>query len=195
MFQKIKELMAIKEEIDVIKNNLNYATNAVNGFKNELSEFKIALKSNIDNMSSMKGDMLNSLTNDIQDIKLLRLDFEKELYQFKLLKSQMQKKLIERFEEELNNELKINLESLKGSTEDYTRLKSDIGQISLKLNTLSEEMNKFISISGSIKKEDFELSRHASRIFEADREKLEMMRKIDVLERLVSKMRRNEIIR
>jgi AAA+ superfamily predicted ATPase len=195
MFQKIKELMAIKEEIDVIKNNLNYASNSVNGLKDELSEFKIALKSNIDSMSSMKGDVLNSLTNDIQDIKLLRQDFEKELYQFKLLKSQMQKKLLERFEEELNNELKINLESLKGSSEDYTRLKSDIEGISLKLNTLSNEMNKFISISGSIKKEDFELSRHASRIFEADREKLDLMRKIDVLERLVSKMRRNEIIR
>jgi chromosome segregation ATPase len=195
MIKKIKELMNIKEEIDVIKNNLNYASNSVNGLKDELSEFKISLKSNTESLSSVKTQMLNSLTNDIQDIKELKHEFEKELYQFKLFKSQMQKKLLEKFEEELNNELKINLEKLKESTEDYSKLKADLSEVSAKLYNISDDINKFISISSSIKKEDFELSRHASRIFEADKEKLELMRKIDTLERLVSKMRRNEIIR
>ena len=46
-----------------------------------------------------------------------------------------------------------------------------------------------------IKKEDFELTKYARHLMEADKEKLELMRKIDTLERLVSKIRRREMIR
>ena len=42
------------------------------------------------------------------------------------------------------------------------------------------------------KKEDFELGNLARHLTEMDREKLELMRKIDNLERLVSKIRRKE---
>ena len=57
------------------------------------------------------------------------------------------------------------------------------------------ELSKFLDISRNIKKEDFELVRHSRNLAEMGREKLELMRKIDNLERMLSKMRRREIIR
>ena len=51
-------------------------------------------------------------------------------------------------------------------------------------------MNKFTEISRNIKQGDFELTKYANKLLEADKEKLELMRKIDTLERLISKMRR-----
>ena len=46
-----------------------------------------------------------------------------------------------------------------------------------------------------IKKEDFELTKFARNLAEMDKEKLDLMRKIDTLERLVSKIRRRELVR
>jgi hypothetical protein len=40
-----------------------------------------------------------------------------------------------------------------------------------------------------IKKEDFELTKFANKIFETDREKLDLMKKIDSMERLVGERR------
>lgn len=106
----------------------------------------------------------------------------------------MQKRIVEKFEEELDKELKIQMETLKIDAGSYNELKENIAKITDKVNNLSEEINKFTAISSSIKKEDFELTRFANQLREADKEKLELMEKINTLERLVSKMRRQEFI-
>ena len=127
-------------------------------------------------------------------MKTIRHDFEKELFQFKLLKGQMQKNIIEKFEEELDKELKIQIDKLKIDSEKYNELKDHISEITNKVNNLGEEINKFVAISSNIKKEDFELTRFANQLHEMDKEKLELMQKIDTLERLISKMRRQEFV-
>jgi hypothetical protein len=111
------------------------------------------------------------------------------------LKGQLQRKILDKFEEELQKDLQINREALKKDTEDYNELRKKAAEILSKLNLTTEEINKFIEISKSIKKEDFELTKFARHLLEMDREKLELMRKIDTLERLVSKIRKRELVR
>ena len=128
-------------------------------------------------------------------IKNLREDFGKELVEFKLLKAQLQKKILDKFEEELQKDLEINRKNLKNDTENYNELRKKVAEILSRLNLTSEEINKFIEISKNIKKEDFELTKFARHLIEMDKGKLDLMRKIDTLERLVSNMRRRELIR
>jgi len=194
MIKKIKELMETKEQIDIIKNNLNYTTTAVDELKTEIDSLKHNVKNNLDDIESKSRDVLKNFQEDVEMIKGLRHDFEKELYQFKLLKSQMQKKLLEKFEEELGKELKMQTDKLQDDSEVYNELKENIGEMTIKVNHLGEEINKFLKISQTIKKEDFEMTRFASKLREMDREKLDLMRKLDTMERLVSKMRRHEHI-
>src|SRR3989338_3588449 len=192
MIQKIKDLMSIGEQIDVIRNNINYMTNSVNELKVEIEALKEQISNNANEISSKNNEFFRNFNENMDSIKAVRHDFEKELFQFKLLKAQLQKKIIEKFEEELDNELKIQIDKLNADAEAYNGLKENIIKITSRENSLSEEMNKFISISRNIKKEDFEITRFANKIMEMDREKLELMQKIDTLERLVSKMRRQE---
>ena len=192
MIQKIKDLMSVNEQIDVIKNNINYTTNSVNDLKAEIDSLKGQISSNIGEINNKNSEFFKSFSENIELIKAIRHDFEKELFQFKLLKAQLQKKILEKFEEELGNELKVQTEKLNADADVYNGLKENIGKIAGRAVALSEEMNKFISISSNIKKEDFELTRFANKLLEMDREKLELMQKIDTLERLVSKMRRQE---
>ena len=192
MIQKIKDLMAMKDEIDVIKNNINYTANTINDLKTEVTALKEQINNNINEISNKNNEFFRNFNENIESMKAVRHDFEKELFQFKLLKAQLQKKIIEKFEEELDNELKVQTGKLNADAEAYNGLKENISRITNKVASLSEEMNKFISISSNIKKEDFELTRFANKLLEMDKEKLELMQKIDTLERLVSKIRRQE---
>ena len=194
MLQKIKDLMTMKDQIDVIKNNINHTSNSMDSLKSEVQALKEQINENINIISDKNNEFFKNFDDNMNAIKSLRHDFEKELFDFKLLRSQMQKKIIEKFEEELGKELKIQIEKLKTDSESYNELKNNITEITSKVNNLSEEINKFIEISSNIKKEDFELTKFAKQLIEMDREKLELMNKIDALERLVSKVRRQEYI-
>jgi len=190
-FLGIKSLMKIKEDIDVINRNIELNSKITSDLKNDLEELKKEL---IDIKSSQK-EFLKEFKDNLFVIKNLREDFGKEVYEFKLLKSQMQRKILEKFEEELKKDLEINRESLKKDAEDYSELRKNVSEILGRLSSASSEIEKFIEISRSIKKEDFELTKFARNLIELDKEKLELMRKIDTLERLVSKIRRKEFAR
>lgn len=192
MLQKIKDLMAIKEQIDVIKNNLNYTTNSMNELKAEMGSLKQHVNSNMNEIDNKRIEFFKNFNENIELMKTIRNDFEKELFQFKLLKTQLQKRLVERFEEELGKELKMQTDKLRSDAELYNGLKENLAQITGRVNNLGDEINKFVMISRSLKKEDFELTKFAGQLLEMDKEKVELMRKIDTLERLLSKMRRQE---
>ena len=191
MLQKIKDLMKTKEDLDLINKNVEENNKIISELKSELTE----LKSELNETQKTQQEFLKNFKENIFVIKNLREDFGKELYEFKLLKGQLQRKILDKFEEELQKDLEVNRESLKRDAEDYSELRKKVSEILSRLNLTSEEINKFVEISKSIKKEDFELTRFGRQLVDMDREKLELMRKIDNLERLVSKIRRREIVR
>ncbi len=191
MLQKIKDLMRIKEEIDVINKNTEENSRIISDLKIQLEQ----LKKELIEIKTTGQEFLKSFKENLFVIKNLREDFGKEIYEFKLLKAQLQKRILEKFEEELQKDLEINRDALRKDTEDYNELRKKVAEILSRLNLTGEEINKFIEIGKSIKKEDFELTKFARHLMEMDNEKLELMRKIDTLERLVSKIRRSELIR
>ena len=191
MLQKIKDLMRAKEEIDVINRNIEENSKIISELKDELNSLKKELMEN----KKIQDEFLKNFKENLAVIKNLREDFGKELVEFKLLKGQLQKKILEKFEEELQKDLKVNRESLMKDAEDYSELRKKVAEILSKLNLTTGEIDKFTEISRNIRKEDFELTKFARHLLDMDREKLELMRKIDTLERLVSKIRRRELIR
>lgn len=191
MLQKIRDLMKAKEEIDAISRNIEENSKIISDLKAELE----LLKKELIEIKDNQQEFLKNFKENLLLINNLKEDFGKEIYEFKLLKGQLQRKILEKFEEELQKDLEINREALRKDAEDYNELRKKVAEILSKLNLTSEEINKFIEISKSIRKEDFELTKFARHLLEMDREKLELMRKIDTLERLVSKIRRRELVR
>ena len=191
MLTKIKELMNVKENLDEINRSAQDSNKTISELKNELESLKKELNEN----NKTQQEFLKNFRDNLATIKNLREDFGKELYEFKLLKGQLQRKILDKFEEELQKDLEINREALKKDIDDYNELRKRVGEIASRLNLTNEEITKFVEISKSIKKEDFELTKFARHLIEMDREKLELMRKIDTMERLVSKIRRRELVR
>ena len=191
MIQKFRDLMKTKEDLDLINKNVEENNRIISDLKAELT----SLKNEVSETKSIQQDFLGTFKDNLTVIKNLREDFGKELYEFKLLKGQLQKKILDKFEEELQKDLEVNRESLRNDDNEYNELRGKVSEVLSRLNLTSEEITKFTEISKNIKKEDFELTKFARQIVDMDREKLELMRKIDNLERLVSKIRRREIIR
>lgn len=186
MIQKIKDLMQTKELIDDINKKVEEHSKHVNSLKEELGALTNALGEIKDNQT----EFLTNFKDNLDVIGECKESLKKEVYDFRLLKAQMQKNILEKFEEELSNELKVYSEKLKNDFDEYNKLKESVASIVTQVKNLSGEINKFTEVSKNIKKEDFELTKFANQLLKADKEKLEMMKKIDTLERLISRMRR-----
>ncbi len=186
MFQKIKDLIDIKEEIDNINSSWESTKENLNSFQSRFEE----LQKELQVVKQNQQEFLKNFKEKTDETKTLNEELKSEVHQFKLLKSQLQNKLIEKFEEELQNELKINTDRLKSDFNQYNEIQNNVSILLNKTKMVSEEITKFHEISKNIKKEDFELEKFATELRIADKEKLELMKRIDTLERLISKIRR-----
>lgn len=193
MIQKIKELVHATENIEIIKTKIDELSGAFVGMQKEAhdsnEELRI-LKSELKELKDVHSELINSVQPTVDGIKALRHDLEYEIKEFKLVKGQLQEKLFQRIREELNENITTNLEGLKTDVSRYNELKQQVGSITSRIGVLGTEIDKFNTISKQLKEGDFELSNYAKKIMEMDHEKLQLLRKIDVLERLVSKERR-----
>ena len=178
--------MQIKELIDQINIKVESHSNDVNSLKQELA----TLNKELAETKSHQKEFLTNFKDNLDIIHESKESLKKEVYDFRLLKAQTQKNILEKFEEELSKELKVNSEKLKNDINEYNKLKDQTAQTLQHIKSMSTEINKFAEISKNIKKEDFELTKFANQLLEADKEKLELMRRIDTLERLIAKMRR-----
>ena len=191
MIQQIRDLMKIKEEIDTTNKNISENSKIVSDLKNELE----SLKKEFAEAKLLQQEFLKSFRDNISAIESMRKDLGSEIFEFKLLKSQMQRKILEKFEEELHKNLESNKETLKKDIDDYNELRKKFNEILSTINLTNNGLNKFIEIGKNIKREDFELTKFAKQFLEMDNEKLRLMRKIDNLEHLISRMRRKEFVR
>lgn len=80
MIQKIKDLMTIKEQIDVIKNNLNYTTNSMNDLKTEIGTLKQQINENISSINDKNNEFFKNFDENLNLIKNTKQNFEKELF-------------------------------------------------------------------------------------------------------------------
>jgi len=186
MIQKIKDALLVKEQLAVLKNEVIGQAQTVAGFKEEMQEFK----ESFEEVKTAQREILQSLKNDIPSLKASREALEKEVYDFKLLKSQLQNNLLKKFEEELEKELQVNTSKIQEDLKDFESMHEKVSALVSKTDSVSGEIDKFTEISSKIKKGDFDLSKFARDLEKSDGEKLMLMKKIDTLERLLAKMRR-----
>ncbi len=152
---------------------------------------KLQSTANLDaELRQRQEEFLRSFEDNVRTIQSLKAEFEKELYDMKLLVSSVQKKVLEKLDEEIKREISGYFEKLRDSLKGSEELQSKVMQVASDLSQARQEIAKFTAIAGQVKKSDFELTKYAQKLADMDSEKLELMAKIDSLERLISKLRR-----
>lgn len=191
MLDKIKKAITSIDEVQTIKKELLNVKKELSSskkiFDETLKEFENALsKQNEQNSIALKEK-----DQSIKKIKNIAEEFEKSLNEFKIMKSNLQTKVVQEVSSDIKKELNVYVMNVK---EKISQL-DEAGKEILKVSENTSEMLKVFSdlrdISKKINKEDFILSKHAEELRRNDNEKLELMKKIDNLERLIAKQRKS----
>ncbi len=190
MIDKIKELLKIKEVIDEIRNDISDIKKELSELKKEVTDVTSSSTIELKEIKEKNKEVVEEINTLSHAMKEFKNTVENEINDLKLLKSQFRNKLVEQLDVSFREELVSYVARLKTDVENFNTLKKEITFISTKISSLTDEMNKFIEISRNIKAGDFELEKFAKRLTETDKEKLELMHKIDALERLISAERR-----
>jgi predicted nucleic acid-binding Zn-ribbon protein len=189
MLQKIKDLMQIKELIESIKTNISEQNSEIEGIKVEVSKLSVSIiqmRDVVENFRNSQKQYIDFMKVDTADIRDAKTEFIEEIKDFKVKKTSMQKQMMER----ADNELGVSLDRIKTDVARYNGLKRDMDAINNSIIELSDEISKFKRVSSNIKASDFEATKFANKVFDADREKIRLMKEVETLKHLISKERR-----
>lgn len=193
MFEKVKGILAIEDELAKLHQKAEQCNGSINLNQDKLNSMHEQLALLHDKTSvinSTNKEISNALSNDILSIKNLRADFERELAEFRMLRLNMEKNIAERVSSQVESGIREHVERLKMDVQQYNNLKKEFEIFKDAFKAITEEITKLKTISSSIKEKDFEMTKFANQLLQMDRHKLELMQKIETLERLIAMERR-----
>ena len=197
MLKKIQGILHAKEGLDEVKQDLASVRSSIG---KDIGEMKLllaelsgaweaaykALQGHADTSLKVQQDLATGL----RTVQELKESFESELNELRMLKSRMHKTLLEDLKGEFKDEIASVRTSLVLESGSLNQLRAEVLSMGTQINAIKPEITKFTEISQHIKKADFDLNKYALRLDEANRDKLELLRKIDTLQKLISKERR-----
>ena len=187
MFDKFKDMVHATEHVDKLNDKFEELIQTVETH----TEAVKSLKTEIDALKDSQGKLVERVKQDAHEFSTIKEDLRKEIVDFKIIKSKLEKSMIDSFEEQIKTELIPKFSRLETHVKRFEELGEQVRAIGSRVTKLSEEIAKFTEISSNIKKADFDLVNHARQLHEMDQEKLRLMQRIDTLEKMIGKMRRN----
>ncbi|MEK6837981.1 MAG: hypothetical protein AABX69_04990 [Nanoarchaeota archaeon] len=194
MLSRIKELIS-GSELKGLVEQLKQAAAAIKWQAEQikaLQQLTEEAKSSISGLRDSNNLMAEEVKKSATAARQLQDELAKTLADLKALSSHIQGSIKQKIAEdliELTKEVKAKLEGAE-------KLKSEItttaAAIANELAKLKADVTKLAAVAEKIKAEDFELVKFSQQLAAADNEKLKLIGRIDTLERLISKMRRQQ---
>ena len=194
MIEKFKNLIKTDEVINEINEKIESTSSQVTTLQKNIENLNSTienLKTELIEMKNNNEELTKSSRISVEASHSVLNDLRKEVYDFKLLKSQIQNKVLQKFEEELSANLTTNTDKLKRDLENYSDIKKSTADMLTTFLDIKTDVTRLKTISQNINAGDFELNKFANQLKSADNEKLALMRRIEKLEMLISRMRRN----
>jgi len=195
MLEKLRELKDLSKMKDNLCQVMEQQSQAAKGVE-ELQQAITAAKEQLERLQKTQeeftkqfSEAMGSIKTLSQDFKAVGAEFEHELNSFHLLKSELQKRLIKEAEEKISQLVR----EIQEKTDPYKEIESRSKELGKQLDTAAKELEKFSAISKAINEKDFELAKFGKMLEQNDREKLDLMRRIDTLERLLAVMKRGRV--
>jgi len=186
MLQKIKDMGNMSAALKALTTAFSEHVTVMEKHTDKVN----ALGEAITSLEKSQTQLKTQLSQDRDDMSELREEFRKEITDFKLIKSRLEKKLSEKIDSEFQEALLPHFEKLEKHTSQFGDVQNNLSSVSKRVEQMSSRLDTFLEISSQIKTADFELDKHAKNLKIAESEKQHLLSKIDKLETLISKMRR-----
>ena len=180
---KIAEEVSVKLESHQQK--LSEQTAVIQKLLNSVSE----LTDSVSTLKSYHEELQHTYKQSISVAEKLKDELASDVINVQVLKSQLQNQIVAKVSEELNK----FTGQFKGKLDEVGRLHEQTILIAGDVGKVRDEINRFTTISSRLKDTDFQLTNYAQKLETNDKEKLQLMRQIDSLQRLVSKMRQQQL--
>ena len=194
MLDKIKEVIGVADKIKEVSTAVEVHNQKVQQLQEQLNKLQEIIAS----MSSAQSKALNEVQHvldqtrqSMESVGDVKKKLEDEVYQFRMLKGQLQNKLIDKFDQELSSELKRNTEEIGIHANNFSKALQEGNRFSTALLQTTNELQKWLVISKKIQEKDFDMTKTARQLIAYGEDKKALIQKVEMLERLVGKLRRN----
>ena len=195
MLNKIKNILNVEKSLDSLYKKVYDQEKAVEELGINTTDSLNELKSLKDEIKQISG-IIKTIKTDSEktniSLKHIFEDLRDQINDFKIIKGQLAKKLFENMKKELQENMSSSFEHLKTDVNQFNSLKIKMESVCSQVDNLEAEIKKFNEIAKNIKQQDFCLTKYAKKLESQDREKLNLMKQIDSLQRLLGKERRQQ---
>ncbi|MDP2750433.1 MAG: hypothetical protein Q8O89_06385 [Nanoarchaeota archaeon] len=181
-----------KEFLSDLSKRMESISKRLEAQDSSLKESFSNLKKDLDEIR-IESDFIHEYKKELENIKSSRKDFEESVEKFSIMQMKLYNKIVDNIKEDINKSLIPEVKKLQLISVDikrYEELKEKIASFEKDIAMLKANLDKVNTIASGIKKEDFELTKFANKIFEADKEKIRLMKDNEALQKLISIERR-----
>ena len=186
MLGKLKEALAVRDELQSLRA-------AVAEQKTSIAEISHAVSGLAQTIAPIHEDAIRfhtALTEDMRVLKETKETFSKELFDFSLLKGQLHKKLLEKFQQELATEIAMHAQFLSDRRQHLQGLEQELDRSIKLLEPLTKLPEQLQAISQEIHRLTQASGRYTQEIERISRQKMQLQDTVEQLERLCAGLRR-----
>jgi chromosome segregation ATPase len=186
LVQMSKQLQRLNEKIEGYHQEIDSLNEAVGGLKKEVDGISKSTKEIKDEASSA----VSAINREVVDLRKTNEQFKKSIYDFTVIKKEIQKDILSKFDTKLKEELVTTSRELRHSVNDYNELRDGLKSTSKEVEEISSKCIRLQKIMDQVKEQDFQCVDFTKKVEDLSREKLSLLRKLDSMERLVARSRR-----
>ena len=189
MLSRIKEIVSgseAKELTSQLAGQLKQVSEAVK----EQNELIGSLKKDTEGTKGSVAEMKNEVKSAVDTARELQEAIRSNIAELKALTSHIQGSVKQKIADDMAELIKLVSTKLEGAEKLKHEVATSAAAVVNELGKLKSEIAKLSAVADKIKAEDFELTKFSNQILAADKEKMQLMGRIDALERLIAKMRR-----
>lgn len=183
-----------KEEVQKLQTLVDELVSKIRNQNIELAKIRDAneeLAQELDDSRQAIEQLKETLGTSTKLVEQGAKQINNEVVELKMFLSQIKRDLVNELSSEFSTEMKALTSSFLSDMESFRRLKDKVNGLESEADSMKNEIIKFLAISEKVSQADFDLERYAKVIQQGDKEKLDLLRRIDSLERLVSKLRKS----
>jgi len=189
MIDKIKGLLEVKKSITHLDSRLRELEEMQKLNKEILEKNAEAIESILqltNKLHALQKSKQSSVLDEAEEISKLRKEFEKELKKFQELQRQLYDRLGMRISEVAEHSAKqfdLSIDKLRKCCD-------EAGALSVEISRAKEEIAKFNTAASKIREADFEFKEAAKKLMSQDKQKIELIKKIETLKKIIAAERR-----
>ena len=191
MLSRIKEIVSGSEAKE-LASQLALQLKQVAESVREQNELIGSLRKDTDSARASVAELAHEGKTAINSARELQEAIRADIAELKTLSSHLQGSIKQQMSDDMAELARQASAKLEGAEKLKHEVAAAAASVTNELNKLKSDLAKLSAVADKIKAEDFELTKFSSQVLAADKEKLQLMGRIDALERLIAKMRRQQ---